>query len=388
MSADVLIVGGGLSGSALAIDLARRGLSVTLVDRAEFPRDKPCGEGLLADGVAQLDALGAIDLLQEAHPLRGIVYLDSGLRAVGEFAADATGYGVRRLTLDAAIHARAIACGANAVRGEVTAVATSDRSVAVTLRDGRTFSARALVGADGPRSLVRRALGLDRPVSGDGRYALRQHFRVTGALPSHVHVSFHGDYELYVTPVGQGILGVTALCARRVTQAGGGTKAERLAQLLAAAPVEIRALLSDATPVSEALACGPLRVRASAVCRERALLVGDAAGYVDAITGEGMSLGLRGAGLAADALDRWLVRGERRELAFLRYAEQRARLVRTHVLITSALVAIAAKPLLRHKLVRAFAAHPDSFARWLSVSHDERPLRSLPARDFWRLAAA
>lgn len=386
MNADVVIVGGGLSGSALAIDLGRRGLSVIVCERAELPRDKPCGEGLLADGVQQLRTL--LGELPIAQRLDGVVYHDGSLVARGDFGAHAFGLGVRRLHLDHALHARAVATpGVTVVRGDVMALSVDDRRASVALRDGRTVTARALVGADGPRSFVRRALGLGRAVTEDGRYALRRHFRAA-APTSHVHVSFHGDYELYVTPVGDGIVSVTALCARRVTQEGQGTKGERLARLFAAAPASVHTLIDQQTPLSEPLACGPLRARATAVSRGAALLVGDAAGYVDAITGEGMSLGLRGAAIAASALHAWLTGGARRERALLGYAEERARLVRTHVLITRALVAIAAQPKLRGKLVRAFAAHPDTFARWLEVSHAERSLLRLPPRDLLRLASA
>ncbi|MCC6805967.1 MAG: FAD-dependent monooxygenase [Deltaproteobacteria bacterium] len=390
MKVDVAIIGGGLTGSALAVDLGRRGLAVALCDRADFPRDKACGEGLLADGVAQLGALGLHGTLaaSDAQPLAGIVYYNEHTRARGDFSKHAQGFGVRRLRLDAALHAAAARTdGVTVLRGEACLIAVDDKCATVTLRDGRTIRARALVGADGPRSFVRHALSLDLPVRGEGRYALRRHFRLAPGtpLPTHVQVSFHGPYELYVTPVAPEIVGVTALCARRVMQGGEGSKADRLARLWSAAPEALRALLDGAEPESDALACGPLRVRARAVSRGAALLVGDAGGYVDAITGEGMSLGLRSAAAAARALERWIVQDDRR--AFLTYAAERAALLRAHVLLTSALVGIAGDARMRRRLVRGFALHPDTFGRWLAVSHGERTLSSLPLRDFWRLAA-
>ena len=112
-----------------------------------------------------------------------------------------------------------------------------------------------------------------------------------------MHATKLRGYELYVTPVGPDVVGVAALIEKRVLTEGRGRPEERLQQLLAGAPDEVRARFDGATPLGPALSCGPLRVLCRRPWSQRAVLVGDAAGYVDAITGEGMSLALRTAEL-------------------------------------------------------------------------------------------
>src|SRR5688572_19260266 len=101
VDADVVIVGGGIAGSATALRLARAGIDVVVIERATFPRDKPCGEGLLPHGIEVLAELGCADILDtiEAQPFRGILYRCHGVVARGDFDDDARGRGVRRYHL-------------------------------------------------------------------------------------------------------------------------------------------------------------------------------------------------------------------------------------------------------------------------------------------------
>lgn len=389
-TADVLIAGGGLAGAATALCLANAGLGAVLIDRAAFPRDKPCGEGLLPHGVEVLRDWGLGRVLDdaEAPPFRGILYRCREVTAVGDFAGGARGRGVRRLRLDAAVRAAAAARpGCTLVQGTVADVAADDERVAVRLADGRWLRGRFLVGADGPRSLVRQRLGLDRGQPRHGRFALRGHFRLAAgaALPERVEVNVLPGYELYVTPVAPGLVGVAALVERAVLQRGWGTPVARLAALADACPA-VRERLAGATAEGEVLTCGPLRVRARAVHRGRAALVGDAAGYVDAITGEGMSLALRTAELAAAWIAAVLRDGQPVGSAMRAYAAARATIFRDHALLTHGLVWLARHPWLARRAVARLAREPDLFTRLLEVNDGRRTLWSLPPTDALKLA--
>lgn len=388
VDADVVVSGGGLAASALAIALRQRGVSVTLVERAAFPRDKPCGEGLLPLGVEQLAALGVANLLDacDAQPFRGILYRCHGVTAPGDFEGGELGRGVRRRALDAALQARAITLGARLERDTVVQAEIDDAGGTLTLQSGAKLRGRVVVGADGPRSAVRHSLGLDGGAPGRPRYALRQHFALAPGMPmpERVEVTTLEGFELYVTPVAHGTVGVAALCEKRTMDAGRGRPADRLADLVARAP-EVAQRLSGASPASEAMACGPLRVRARAVSRGRAVLVGDAAGYVDAITGEGMSLALKSARFCADATAAILV-GEAPASAFGRYRRARAAVFRDHALLTFGLVELARRPARATRTIARLAREPALFARLLAVNNGTRSITDLSPLDLIKLA--
>jgi menaquinone-9 beta-reductase len=386
--ADVVVVGGGLAGAACALDLARGGTSVVVVDKAEFPRDKPCGEGLLPHGLALLEQLGCGDVAEACggQPFKGILYHCHGVVARGDFEGGGVGRGVRRRHLDLAVRQRAEAAGARLIHGSVDDVVVDDGGGTVTLKDGTRLRARVVVGADGPRSLVRHRLGLDGGTGKKARYALRQHFRVVEgtALPDRVEVHVGGGHELYVTPCEPGVVGVAALVEKPLMSAGSGPPGDRLRALIdGCAPLSVR--LAGASPVDEALACGPLRVKSRAVWRGRAVLIGDAAGYVDAITGEGMSLALHTASLASDAI-RAILGGDDVDAAFAGYAKARARAFRDHALLTMGLVELARHPFFAKRAIARLAKDPALFTRLLAVNTGARSIFSLGLVDGLKLA--
>jgi len=184
---DALIAGAGIAGSALAIHLARRGYSVVLVERSRFPREKPCGEGVMPAGVAALERLG-IDTAGLGAEFCGIRYHCGGRMAEGRFlqsGAAGLGRGIRRRELDAALaevaaktpgvtlHTGARVSGPLFERGRVIGL----------LVEGQPIRARLVVGADGAQSRLRHALNLDR-ASRRKRLGICRHFRrLSGAEP-------------------------------------------------------------------------------------------------------------------------------------------------------------------------------------------------------------
>jgi 2-polyprenyl-6-methoxyphenol hydroxylase-like FAD-dependent oxidoreductase len=194
MDADVLVIGGGPVGASLGMWLRRAGLRALVVERARFPRDKPCGEGLLPAGAALLEELG-VDLTGAGFPpVTGVRYRQAGGREVrGAFRRP--GFGARRLRLDALLAERAaVRCGV-----EARAVRVLPRSVELETSAG-VLRARALVGADGLRSRLRTWMGWARPPRPPHRHALVGHWEAPGHGVEEVVVTLLGGVEVYVAP--------------------------------------------------------------------------------------------------------------------------------------------------------------------------------------------
>ncbi|HEY7263850.1 MAG TPA: NAD(P)/FAD-dependent oxidoreductase [Trebonia sp.] len=278
---DVLVAGGGPAGLATAIRCARAGLSVTVAEPRTAPIDKACGEGLMPSAVTRLAALG---VRPAGHPLRGIRYLDASHRVDAPFR-HGDGLGIRRTTLHAALAARAAELSIPVVRERVTSVTQRDGVVvAAGLR------ARYLVAADGLHSSIRRACGLDPPRARQPRFGLRRHYALA-PWSDLVEVHWAAGAEAYVTPVAADLVGVAIL----------GDAHGDFASRLAAFP-ELRSRLAGAAPASEIRGAGPLRQDVRRRSAGNVLLVGDASGYLDALTGEGIGVALAQAAVLARCL--------------------------------------------------------------------------------------
>jgi menaquinone-9 beta-reductase len=379
--ADLLIVGGGPAGLATAIRARQAGLGATVLDRSRPPVDKPCGEGLMPDGLARLGELGVSLSPDEAAPFRGIRYLDEHTVADGDFpggrSGDGGGLGVRRTVLHRALVARAEAVGVDLRWGErVTGIDAGSETVAVTATDG-VHEGRFLVGADGLRSRVRRWAGLEAGEGGRrARFGVRRHFRLA-PWSDRVEVHWTDGAEAYVTPVAPDLVGVAMLWSGETSG---------FDELLSRFPA-LAARLDGAPAGSDDRGCGPLSQRPRAVVRDRVALVGDASGYLDAITGEGLSLAFHHAFALVDAV----TAGD-----LSRYARAHRRLRRLPEALIRLLLAVERRPALRRRTLRALAADPELFSRLLAVHARSAPVSEvgvggalrLTGRLAWRLASA
>ena len=300
---DVLVVGGGPVGLAAAVHCTLAGLSVTIAEPRAAPVDKACGEGVMPAAVRRLAALG---VRPDGHPLRGIRYLDAAHQADAPFRRG-DGLGVRRTVLHAALAARAAALGIPVIPARVTTFERHEGHVAAA-----GVEARYLVAADGLHSTVRRLLDRGTPGQpGRGsrsplpRYGLRRHYRVA-PWTDLVEVHWAPRAEAYVTPVSDDVVGIGLLFDRphhagpHVDEPAGDDFTARLSGFPA-----LRDRLGGAAPASELRGAGPMRQHVRRRVHGRVLLVGDASGYVDALTGEGIGVGLA----QAEALARCLAAG-------------------------------------------------------------------------------
>ncbi|WP_370116275.1 NAD(P)/FAD-dependent oxidoreductase [Streptacidiphilus sp. MAP12-33] len=328
---DLLVAGGGPAGLATAIHAAQAGLHVVVAEPRPAPIDKACGEGLMPQGALALAALG---VRVTGQPLRGIRYLDPRCQAEARFDG-AAGLGVRRTELHRALARRAEELGVRVVPARVDGVRQDDEGVRAA-----GFRARYLAAADGLHSPTRRALGLGEPDLGPRRFGLRRHF-LTVPWTDCVEVNWSPRAEAYVTPLGPDLVGVALLTTER------GTFAQQLAGFPGLAE---RLRSSDAGPIRGA---GPMRQRTRARVAGRVLLVGDAAGYVDALTGEGLSLALTGAAALVGC-----VRADRPQ----DYERAWLRATRRHRLLTQALLWTRHRPALAPHIVPTAARLPALFS--------------------------
>jgi flavin-dependent dehydrogenase len=328
---DVLVAGGGPAGLVSALHAARAGLDVEIWEPRPGAVDKACGEGLMPGALAELQELG-VD--PAGHAFHGIRYV-AGARSVSADFRRGAGRGIRRTTLHAALTEQVLAAGARVEQrsvGEIT-----QRPDEVLVDDVR---ARYVVAADGLHSPVRRRLGLETPAARHTRFGLRRHFRVEPWSP-YVEVHWAPTVEAYVTPVADDVVGVAVLAS---TKGGFDARLDLLPGL--------RDRLADAEPASDVRGAGPLRQGAKRRVEGRVLLVGDAGGYVDALTGEGLALAFAQAGAAVGAI----VDGEPQ-----RYEREWARLTRRYRWLTAALLTGTRSRASRRAIVPAARLLPGVF---------------------------
>jgi len=368
----IVVVGGGIAGASLAIALGRAGRTVALFDAHTFPRDKPCGEGIMPAGVSALRRLGIADGAGGA-PFHGVRYHVGARVAVGRFPPSAEhgdlGRAQRRLVLDRYLFELAAATpGVTAHQGvAVEGPFIENGRVTGVLVDRRVVHSSLVVAADGAHSRFRHRLGLNVPVP-RSRVGARRHYKLAGGTaPPWVDIFLGPSHEFYLTPLPGGEVLVALLAEGDVVQ----PPLELLFDRWRHEPPALRELLDGAEPISPLLAT-PLAATARRGFAPGVVLLGDAAGFIDPITGGGMAQAL----VTSERLARFVVeRGEAQADAWLPVFErERAALLHDYRLLTRGVLALSRRPMLARAALAGLSWTPSLFSHLVGVSAGTRSL--------------
>lgn len=355
---DAVVAGGSVAGSTAARELAGRGLKVALVDKARFPRPKACGEGLLPHGVAALREMG----IEVSGPrVRGLRFVSpSGVTAEADFPS---GHGivVRRERFDERLfRAAAETPGVTAFEG--------------TAYDPGSFPAKWVIGADGIRSQFHRRPEFPASPPALKRAGFSTHVRGLEIDRERVEVILHDAGEVYLAPSEEDEALVACLF-RQESAPPGATNEERVLHVLLSLDV-LRGRTRGVSFTTPVLAAAPLGLRVGAVVSGDTLLVGDAAGAPDPVTGEGMSLAILSARAAAEA-----VAAGRPE----QYERERRRLAAGSDWLGRWMLRATRYPAIADRAVASLVEHPDLFAKLLEIALGERREGDLSLADLARL---
>jgi menaquinone-9 beta-reductase len=358
--ADVLVVGAGPAGIAAGIAASLKGFQVVVADLRKPPIDKACGEGLLPAAAAALCALGVRLNAGSAYALRGICFEGDGCRAVAEWLPGAA-FGLRRTALHDLLVERALEVGVQFVWG----VRVSGLSACGAVVNGQEFACRWVVGADGQNSAVRKWAGLGPMRRASSRLGFRRHF-ATAPWSDLVEVYWADECQLFVTPTADDEVCVAVL---------GGDSQTRVEKAIALFP-EVEKRLKGARATSSELGAVTVLGRLKGNVRGNVALIGDASFTLDAISGQGVGLGLQQAIQLAEAL-------ASDDLA--EYEAAHRRITRMPWRLTRLILAMARRPWLRRKALRLFAARPDLFSQVVSVHTGEKRAEKLKVREVFGL---
>lgn len=325
----ILIAGAGPAGCAAALGLARRGHSVLLLDRATFPREKPCGEGLMPAGVA---AMSRLNIKVEGVPFRGVRYHHEGRVIEGTFPNNHLGLGIRRLHLDSALlDAARREPNVQVLTGiHVEGPLFADDRIAGVRANGEEFRAPLTIAADGANSVLRHKLGWDASPR-TKRHALLGHF--PGPPSEWVEVYLHDGQEVYVTPLPGG---------------------QRLVAALGESP---RIPPDFGEPIEPIRGAAPLTVRANQRHSPGCALLGDAAGNCDPITGGGITQALLSAELLVEHINDLAAFDRAREAMLANYRR-----------LTAGVQTLASHPALLRPALTVLSHTPGLFSRLLGVA--------------------
>ena len=310
---DVVIVGAGPAGALAATILARRGLKVRLLDRARFPRPKLCGDTLNPGAIEVLRRHVSIDpLIVNSLPIHGMVLTGpGGVRVRGEYGGGTTGRSITRQVFDQWLVDQAVDAGAQfddgvAIR-DVTVHDGRITGVTATGRDGQSLvhSARIVIGADGRRSTLAIGRKLSAQPQRPRRWAIGGYFTHVGDMAPLGEMHVRRGHYIGVAPLPNG---VTNACLVFEHRSGDGPIApnEALHHVLGSDPL-LKSRFERARAVDAPVMLGPMAVNAIAAGEPGLLLAGDAAGFIDPMTGDGMRFAFVGAelasGVAGEVLD-------------------------------------------------------------------------------------
>jgi menaquinone-9 beta-reductase len=344
---DIFVVGGGPAGLAAAIAARQKGFRVVLADGSEPPIDKACGEGLLPDGLAALKRLGIRVPASEGRALCGIRFLTGDRSAQAVFPQHSYGLALRRTVLHRLMAERAEQLGVELLwRTVVTGISSQGVHLRTRL-DPRQMSARWIVGANGFNSQLRRWVGIANFSRPRLRFAFRRHYRVA-PWTDHMEVYWGEHCQGYAVAIdGERVCVAVASHDPKLRSEDG----------LRTLP-QLRSRLHRAEVISTERGALTGNRKLLRVWRGNVALIGDAAGTVDAITGEGLGLAFSQAVALADCFESG---------SLAHYQTEHRKLMRRLLWMSRLMLTLDGRSKLQHRTLQVFERHPEIFRRLIAM---------------------
>jgi len=395
---DVIVIGGGPAGSATALFLAKSGYRVMLLDQATFPRDKVCGEFISPAADAILDDLGVLADIEATNPVR--------LKGVAISSYEKTGFAVEyppgpgskgpmtslslpRFVLDQLMMQKVKQAGVEVREAhKVTDFIIEDETVAgVEGRDAsRTsfeFRSRVVVDAGGRNGISLRRFDLKRTHAGSGKIALAAHWAVSKPLPDYCAMHISPPGYTGIAPTGKRQVNVVLVVDKNCLQ--GKDLQDFYVQTVMKNPLR-RSLLDGAEVEEKVRSVDSLAFSVRPPKVGGLMLVGDAAGFIDPFTGEGIYLSLRSAQIASGVLSAALQKGDFSRAALSAYEGLRKREFNKKFLLSKILQRLICNRRLCNRVIRTLADNPHQAATLVGVIGDYIPAEKVMSfRFLWQL---
>ena len=383
---DVLIIGGGPSGLATGIVCARQGLRTLICEKRALPADKACGEGIMPTGLAYVERLDVKRYLRNHFPFEGIRYFSRNGNTTRAAFREGPGWGIPRLELSRALLRRASELDCLEIRTETRATPLQTNGnrahKLIEVQVGSDLvKTRLLVGADGLNSTVRKWAGLQGVKGKEQRWGARQHFQIV-PWSRDVEVHWGDGVEAYITPCGEDLVGVAFLWDQKQHPHVPGGK-RFIPAFLESFPF-LQERIGKVPAMDSTLAIGPMQRNAVEPIADGVLLIGDAAGYLDALTGEGLSLAFAQALSLEDTVVPILLGSRHNDMLsaqdLVAYRRSYRAITRPYYQMTHLVLWLSHHPTFVEHIIRLLAKQPALFQSLLSANMGLIPLWKVAVR--------